>query len=149
MLRTLLLSILLFFPSLSTAEPASDDRIVAEWMIRMGGSVVLEGQHRAINDLADLPSNNFRIHTLDFTGITQWAFALEDELRRLPSLQHVKAVYINGRLWYDQPVSLVQATMGLFAGSSELETLVLSRPVQTYIPFDDSVIQALKPLPML
>src|SRR5690349_7033225 len=131
------------------AQDASSDRIVAEWMVRMGGSVVLEGQHRPVSDLAELPTPDFYVHTLNFTGITQWAFALEDELRRLPPLKHVKEVYVNGRLWYDQPVSLVEATMGLFAGSPELETLVLSRPVQTYIPFDDNVIKALQPLPKL
>src|SRR5260370_7976801 len=131
------------------AQSPSPDRVVAEWMLRMGGSVVLEGQHRPISDLAELPTSDFYIRTLNFTGITQWAFALEDELRHLSPLKHVKEVYINGRLWYDQPVSLVEATMGLFAGSPELETLVLSRPVQTYIPFDDTVIKALQPLPRL
>ena len=109
----------------------------------------MKGQHTAIFDIANLPSSDFYVQTLDFTGITQWASALEDELRRLPPLKHVKAVYINGRLWYDQPVSLVRTTMGLFAGSPELETLVLSRPVQTYIPFDDTVLKALLPLPKL
>src|SRR6516225_194834 len=131
------------------AQQVSPDRMVAEWMLRMGGSVVLEGQHRAIFDLADLPTSEFHIHTLNFTGITQWAFALEDELRRLPPLKHVAEVYVNGRLWYDQPVSLVEATMNLFAGSPELQTFVLSRPVQTYIPFDDSVVKAIQPLPKL
>src|SRR5579859_6667487 len=131
------------------AQDASPDRIVAEWMVRMGGSVVLEGQRRPISELADLPTSDFYVHTLNFTGITQWAFALEEELRRLPPLKHVKEVYVNGRLWYDQPVSLVEATMNLFAGSPELETLVLSRPVQTYIPFDDTVVKAVQPLPQL
>src|SRR5579862_1754609 len=131
------------------AQDASPDRLVAEWMLRMGGSVVLEGQHRTISDVANLPSSDFYVQTLNFTGITQWASALEDELRRLPPLKHVKEVYINGRLWYDQPVALVRATMGLFAGSPELETLILSRPVQTYIPFDDTVLKALQPLPKL
>ena len=133
----------------SAAQEISRDRMVAEWMLRMGGSVVLEGQQRAIFDIADLPTSDFYIHTLNFTGITQWAFALEDELRRLPPLGHVAEVYVNGRLWYDQPVALVEATMNLFAGSQELETFVLSRPVQTYIPFDDTVVKALQPLPKL
>src|SRR5262249_20684600 len=133
----------------AAAQNTSPDRMVAEWMVRMGGSVVLEGQHRSISDLAELPPSDFFVRTLNFTGITQWAFALEDELRRLPPLQHVKEVYVNGRLWYDQPVSLVEATMSLFAGSPELETLMLSRPVQTYIPFDDTVVKALQPLTKL
>src|SRR5579864_6149343 len=89
------------------AQEAAPDRMVAEWMLRMGGSVVLEGQHRPITDLADLPPSDFRIHTLNFTGITQWGFALEDELKRLPPLTHLKELYVNGRLWYDQPVPLV------------------------------------------
>ncbi len=58
------------------AQDASPDRMVAEWMVRMGGSVVLEGQHRSISDLAELPTSDFYVHTLNFTGITQWAFAL-------------------------------------------------------------------------
>src|SRR4051812_407750 len=69
--------------SLAQQPSAAPDRIVAEWMIRMGGSVILEGQRRPITDLAILPTSDFRIHGLDFTGITQWGFALEDELRRL------------------------------------------------------------------
>jgi hypothetical protein len=144
-------AVCLLFATVSNAwsEQASPDRIVAEWMIRMGGSVVLQGQNRGISDLADLPQSDFTVHTLNFTGITQWAFALEDELQRLPPLRHVKEVYINGRLWYDQPVALVRSTMKLFSNSPELETLVLSRPVQTYIPFDDTVVKALQPLPML
>src|SRR5690349_8405772 len=88
------------------AQEASPDRVVAEWMLRMGGSVILEGQRRPITDLADLPTSDFRIHTLNFTGITQWGFALEDELKRLPPLAHLKELYVNGRLWYDQPISL-------------------------------------------
>ena len=146
---TAVLCLLAAISVLGWAQDASPDRVVAEWMVRMGGSVVLEGQRRPISDLADLPTTDFHIRTLNFTGVTQWAFALEDELRRLPPLAHVKEVYVNGRLWYDQPISLVEATMSLFAGSPELETLVLSRPVQTYIPFDDTVIKALQPLPKL
>jgi hypothetical protein len=127
----------------------SPDRMVVEWMVRMGGSVVLEGQHKSISDLAQLPTSDFCVHTLNFTGITQWAFALEDEMRRLPPLKHVKEVYINGRLWLGQPVSLVAATLMLFSGSPELETFVLSRPVQTDTPFADTVVEAIHPPPQL
>ena len=80
------------------SRSASPDRIVAEWMVRMGGSVVLEGQRKPIYDLADLPTTDFRIHALNFTGITMYAASLQDELRRLPALPHLKELYINGRL---------------------------------------------------
>ena len=99
------------------AQEATADRIVAEWMLRMGGSVVLEGQRQPIRNLADLPTTDFRLHTLNFSGITQWAFALEDELKRLPPVPHVKELYVNGRLWYDQPVTLVASTMALFGSA--------------------------------
>jgi hypothetical protein len=128
------------------AQTASPDRIVAEWMVRMGGSVILDGQRQPITDLALLPTSDFRIHTLNFTGITQWGFALEDELRRLPPLPHLKELYVNGRLWYDQPIPLVASTMGLFSACTELEKLVISKPVQTYIPMDESVVKGLKAL---
>src|SRR5260370_6774025 len=39
--------------------------------------------------------------------------------------------------------------MRLLAGSPELEKLMLSKPVQTYIPFDDTVLQGLEPLTKL
>ena len=52
------------------AQDASPDRLVAEWMLRMGGSVVLEGQHTAISDVANLPASDFYVQTLNFTGIT-------------------------------------------------------------------------------
>ena len=41
-------------------QPA--DRIVAEWMLRMGGSVS-RGSAQPITDLADLPTGELRIHT--------------------------------------------------------------------------------------
>ena len=35
------------------AQSASPDRVVAEWMLRMGGSIVLAGQTNPIADLVD------------------------------------------------------------------------------------------------
>ena len=133
-------------PALSKVEGPSPDRIVAEWMVRMGGSVVLEGQRKPIYDLADLPTTDFRIHALNFTGITMYAASMQDELRRLPALPHLKELYINGRLWYDQPAPRVAATISLFNGATSLEKLVLSKPVQTYIPLNDPALRGLAPL---
>jgi Leucine-rich repeat (LRR) protein len=133
-------------PEKPSPEQIAPDRIVAEWMLRMGGSVVLEGQRTPLTDIADLPASDFTIRTLNFTGITMYAASLQDELRRLPPLPHLKELYVNGRLWYDQPAPRVAATVSLFADSPELEKLVLSKPVQTYIPWNDSVFQALAPL---
>ena len=120
--------------------------MVAEWMLRMGGSIVLEGQRKPITDLADLPATDFRIHALNFTGITMYAASLQDELRRLPALPHLKELYVNGRLWYDQPAPRVQATIALFNEATALEKFVMSKPVQTYIPFNDPALKGLTSL---
>ena len=133
------------------AQPAkvvgpAADRMVAEWMLRMGGSIVLEGQRKPITDLADLPTADFRIHALNFTGITMYAASLQDELRRLPALPHLKELYVNGRLWYDQPAPRVQATIALFNEATALEKFVMSKPVQTYIPFNDPALKGLTSL---
>src|SRR5688500_14353493 len=133
-------------PVPSKVEGPAADRMVAEWMLRMGGSIVLEGQRKPITDLADLPTTDFRIHALNFTGITMYASSLQDELRRLPALPHLKELYINGRLWYDQPAPRVQATISLFNEATALEKLVMSKPVQTYIPFNDPALKGLTSL---
>ncbi|MGH9659515.1 MAG: hypothetical protein ACRD96_13285, partial [Bryobacteraceae bacterium] len=43
--------------------PASD-RPVAEWVLRMGGTVVVEGDRSRISDIKDLPDSAFRLHTV-------------------------------------------------------------------------------------
>jgi len=128
------------------AQRISADRMWAEWMLRMGGSVVLEGQRKPIYDINDLPTADFRVHTVNFTGITMWGASFQDEMRHLPPLPHLKELYLNGRLWYDQPAPRLADTIGLFAPSTELEKLVLSRPVQTYIPLNDAAVQQLAAL---
>src|SRR5438128_4253186 len=132
-----------------SAEGADADRIVAERVLRLGGAVILAGQHVPIRDIDDLPDTDFRIHTLDLVGVSMGAWGLKDELSRLPPLPHLKELYINGRLWYNQPVSLVADTIGLFSTATDLEKLVLSKPVQTYIPLEDSVLERLAGLPEL
>jgi len=113
-------------PSAGVSRPGSEgakaDRIVAERVLRLGGAVILEGQRRAILDLQDLPDADFRLHTLDLVGVSMGAWGLKDELSRLPPLAHLKELYINGRLWYNQPASLVADTIGLFAASTDLKS---------------------------
>src|SRR2546425_2591191 len=125
------------------------DRIVAERVLRLGGAVILEGQRRPILDVEDLPETEFRLHTLDLVGVSMGAWGLKDELSRLPPLPHLKELYLNGRLWYNQPASLVADTIGLFSASTDLEKLVLSKPVQAYIPLEDPVLARLATVPSL
>jgi hypothetical protein len=71
------------------AQEASPDRVVAEWMLRMGGSVILDGQRRPITDLADLPVRNSD-HTL-ISRHNAMGLRARDELKRLPPLPHLKS----------------------------------------------------------
>lgn len=128
-------------------ESVSPDRVVAEWALRLGGTVVLEGQRRPIADLDELPASDFRIRTLNLVGVTLGAWGLKDELSRIPALPHLKELYLNGRLWYDQPVTLVADTLALFSWATQLEKLVLSKPVQTYIPMEDAVLERVHAAP--
>src|SRR4030081_162204 len=91
------------------------DRIVAERVLRLGGAVILAGQRVPIRDLDDLPTTDFRVQTLDLVGVSMGAWGLKDELSRLAPLPHLKEPYLNGRLWYNQPMSLVADTIGLFS----------------------------------
>jgi Leucine-rich repeat (LRR) protein len=136
-----LCAVLLMATSGAPAQQASADRIAAERVLRLGGGVILAGQQRPIYDLDQLPDTDFRLRTLDLVGVSMGAWGLKDELSRLPPLPHLKELYLNGRLWYNQPTSLVADTIGLFATSAELEKLVLSKPVQTYIPLEDPVLE--------
>src|SRR5439155_3415424 len=133
----------------NTSGDGAADRLVAERVLRLGGAVILEGQQRPILDLDDLPDTDFRLHTLDLVGVSMGAWGLKDELSRLPTIPHLKELYINGGLWYHQPASLVADTIGLFSSATNLEKLVLSKPVQTYIPWEDSVLERLAALPRL
>src|SRR5919201_3292046 len=132
--------VLLLVAAPAFAQEASADRVVAERVLRLGGSVIIEGQQRPIFDLQELPDTEFRIRVLDLVGVSMGAWGLKDELSRLPPLPHLKELYLNGRLWYNQPTSLVADTIGLFSASTDLEKLVLSKPVQTNIPLDDPVL---------
>src|SRR5712691_4240260 len=129
------------------AQSPTADSIVAERVLHLGGAVIVAGQHIPIRDIDDLPNADFRIRTLDLVGVSMGAWGLKDELSRLPPLPHLKELYINGRLWYNQPPSLVADTIGLFSAATDLEKLVLSKPVQTYIPLEDAVLERLAVLP--
>ena len=94
-------------------EPSAD-RMVAEWMLRMGGSVVLEGQRKPITDLADLPDDRLPHSYAEFHRHHDVRRVAAGRAAPAPALPHLKELYINGRLWYDQPAPRVQATISLF-----------------------------------
>ena len=54
----------------ASGQGIAPDRMVAEWVLRMGGSVIPEGQRAAIGDITQLPPGDFHIHTLNLSGVT-------------------------------------------------------------------------------
>src|SRR5665213_1588530 len=53
---------------LLAAASAPPERHVAEWVIREGGRVMVNGQREVIGDLAKLPSSPFRLTAVDLVG---------------------------------------------------------------------------------
>lgn len=81
------------------AEPVQD-RAVAEWTLRAGGSIAISGRPGMIWDVADLPSGEIRLHTLNLVG-TVVPIA---ELAKIAGLAHLKELYLSGRFWRNVPV---------------------------------------------
>ena len=50
------------------AASGPGDREVAEWVLREGGRVMVNGQRQVIDDLAKLPGGQFRLTAIDLTG---------------------------------------------------------------------------------
>jgi hypothetical protein len=68
------------------------ERDIAEWAIRRGGRVIVEGSRDPIDDLISLPSGEIRITGIDLYGTLIDA----TELELLSSLTGLKEVYLPG-----------------------------------------------------
>src|SRR5688572_17048974 len=68
--RTLLVSVLaglLAFPALAEITPA-EERSIAQWILRRGGQVMVDGLEKPISNPFDLPARDFRIVVVDMHG---------------------------------------------------------------------------------
>src|SRR5262245_12836770 len=120
----------------------ANDRPVAEWVLRMGGSVIVEGSSSRINELASLPAGDFRLHTVRLINTV----VPPKDFQRLSGLEHLKELYISGRSWHSMPEQVSATTLGYFSGLTNLETFVLTLPVQTEIPLTDVAVAKLNGL---
>ena len=92
--RAIVLAAILLFGVVSLhAEPA--DRGVAEWVLRSGGWVVLDGGEGRIHDVAGLPRGDFRIQTVNLAG----ARVDPPDLARFSPLVHLKDLHLPGPMW--------------------------------------------------
>ena len=108
----------------------ADDRAVAEWVLRSGGNVTLDGTSQRVHDIAGLPSGPILVRSVDIVSIV----VAPADLNRLSSLSHLRELYLSGRTWHSLPLNVSVKSLGYFAGLTSLETLALSLPVQTEIP---------------
>jgi uncharacterized protein YjbI with pentapeptide repeats len=118
------------------------DRTVAEWVLRSGGSVSVDGARTPIWQLGQLPDRDFHL-----TGINLVPVVVDPpEFKRLIGLQHLKELYVSGRTWHSMPVKVSRDTLKIFGTLTSLERFVLSLPVQTEIPVDDDALAGLAAL---
>lgn len=125
-------------------KPRSD-RAVAEWALRLGGFVVIDGQTQRIWDVAALPRDEFRLRTVNLVGVVLNL----DELQNLNGLTHLKELYLSGRFWHNVPARECERSLRPLATLAGLERFAVSEPVQTDIPIEDDGLAHLAKLPNL
>src|SRR5213596_808005 len=79
----------------ATARAQESERAVAEWVIRLGGSITPEGRAEPIRELEDLPPGDFQIVGSDLTG-TQ---VVPEDLHHLSGLRRLKELFLPGPMW--------------------------------------------------
>src|ERR1700722_19010465 len=77
-------------PAALAAGPT--EREVADWAIRMGGRVTLEGHAGELTDPAQIPAGDVRITGLDLTN----TLIDPTDMRRLAGLTSLKELYLPG-----------------------------------------------------
>lgn len=131
-------TLLFFLASMLTAS----DRQTAEWVLRLGGTVVLHGNSQRIHDVTQLPAGEFRLHTVNLVPL----ILQPAEFARLAGLSELRELYISGRTWHSLPTKTSRESFQHLSGFTKLEKLVLSLPVQTDVQLEDTAIAAIAPL---
>src|SRR5436190_6864118 len=114
----------------------ASDRSTAEWVLRAGGSVVVEGGRAEIWDIAQLPAGEVQVQAINLVATT----LKPKDFERLGHLDHLRRLYVSGRTWHSLPSATAVESLGYLASLTNLETFALSLPVQTEIPMEDDAI---------
>src|SRR5438132_2383555 len=131
MLRTFL-AMVFAMPGIAAAS----DRGVAEWVLRAGGSVSVEGGRAEIWDITQLPAGDVQVRAVNLVATT----LKPKDFERLGHLDHLRELYVSGRSWHSLPAATSVESLGYLGSLTGLETLALSLPVQTEIPLEDDAI---------
>src|SRR5881296_2283084 len=132
------LGVLCFEPDGSAHNPEPHDRLAAEWVIRMGGSVLLEGQSQVISELEKLPPTDFRIRSISLVG----TLIEPSKLALLSPLTDLKELFLPASMWNPQSDSKLDANDELrhLAGLVSLEKLHISHHFLEGIHIEDKGI---------
>jgi internalin A len=79
----------------ATARAQASERAVAEWVIRLGGSITPEGRAEPIRELEELPPGDFQIVGIDLTG----TLVVPEDLHHLSGLRRLKELFLPGPMW--------------------------------------------------
>src|SRR5579872_1638535 len=139
---------LLLTLSLAAEITPREERDIALWIIRLGGSVMVDGIDHAIADPFDLPARDFRIVVVDMHGtITD-----PKDLEPLSKLSQVRELYIPARVW--SPVSDVKAPLAdesfqYYTGMKKLERFQAGLTTLAWLDIGDEGVKRMAPLTQL
>src|ERR1051326_5038287 len=117
---------------------AASERTAAEWVLRSGGSVVLDGRSE-IWDIAQLPAGELHVRAVNLLATT----LKPNDFAKLREIGDLRELFVSGRTWHSLPSSTAVESLSHVAALSGLETFALSLPVQTEIPMEDDAIAKL------
>src|SRR5688500_4700089 len=137
------LCVIVLFACLSIAA-AEADREVAPWALRMGGSVVLEGETKRIRDVAVLPDSDFRIVILNMIGTNMHPPHME----AFAKLTALRELHVPGPMWNPRAESRTEYTddIGHLSGLKTLKKLAFGYTFLETIRFFDPGLDKIQSL---
>src|SRR5690242_14779615 len=145
-MRCHVLSAAVFLTSFAScvASAATADRAAAEWVLRLGGTVTLEGRAHPVADLADLPRSDFDLRGIDLVG----TLADPKDLVKLRDLTRLRELFLPASMWNPGAGSTLDANDDLanLSHLTRLEKLHLSVHFLSNINVQDKGLAHLAPL---
>ena len=128
----------------SAAMAADTERSLAEWIIRYGGGVTLEGSPEEIRELWALPEGGVSVVAADLTG----TLITPEDLPRLAQLRGLRELYLPGPMWNEGAGSRRDSNkdLGALNALASLEKLYFSIHFLTDINIQDKGIEQLAAL---
>src|SRR5579872_5046889 len=134
--------LLILLPAAVSAQ--TPDRAAAEWVLRLGGTVTIEGAARSVRNLVNLPPGEFAISGIDLVG----TLADPKDLVKLKGLSHLRELLLPGTMWNPGAGSTLDANDDLASLShlTSLEKLHVSGHFLSNINIQDKGLAHLAPL---